>query len=45
MLVEHGKSGNGSAAPVAHDILAHYFGLDRAQPSPAGVPDTETAED
>jgi penicillin-binding protein 2 len=45
VLVEHGKSGGGSAAPVAHDILAHYFGLDRAQPSPAGVPDTETAED
>ncbi len=45
VLVEHGKSGGGSAAPVAHDILAHYFGLDRAAPPPPGMPDTEAAED
>jgi penicillin-binding protein 2 len=44
VLVEHGKSGGESAAPVAHDILAHYFGLDRPTPPPNGVPDTE-AED
>ncbi len=45
VLVEHGKSGGGSAAPVAHDILAHYFGLDRPAPPPPGIPDTEAAED
>jgi cell division protein FtsI/penicillin-binding protein 2 len=44
VLVEHGKSGGGSAAPVAHDILAHYFGLDRPAPPLPGIPDTE-AED
>jgi penicillin-binding protein 2 len=44
VLVEHGKSGGESAAPVAHDILAHYFGLDRPAPPPSGIPDTE-AED
>ncbi len=46
VIVEHGRSGGESAAPVAHEILAHYFGLD--QPAvPAGataVVDTE-AED
>jgi penicillin-binding protein 2 len=44
VLVEHGKSGAYSAAPVARQILAHFFGLDRPAPPPAGAPDTE-AED
>ena len=45
VLVEHGRSGGESAAPVARQILAHYFGLDRpAGPGTAGVVDTE-AED
>jgi penicillin-binding protein 2 len=45
VLVEHGRSGGESAAPVARQILAHYFGLDRpGGPGAAGVPDTE-AED
>jgi penicillin-binding protein 2 len=45
VLVEHGRSGGESAAPVARQILAHYFGLDRpGAPGVAGVPDTE-AED
>ncbi len=44
VLVEHGRSGGESAAPVARQILAHFFGLDRAAPPPAGTPDTE-AED
>jgi len=26
-LVEHGGSGGGAAAPVAHEVLAHYFGV------------------
>jgi len=45
VLVEHGRSGGESAAPVAREILAHYFGLDRAAgPGATGVADTE-AED
>jgi penicillin-binding protein 2 len=45
VLVEHGRSGGESAAPVARQILAHYFGLDRpAAPGAAGVADAE-AED
>ncbi len=45
VLVEHGRSGGESAAPVARQILAHYFGLDRPpDPGAAGVEDTE-AED
>ena len=45
VLVEHGRSGGESAAPVARQILAHYFGVDRpAGPGAAGVADTE-AED
>ncbi len=45
VLVEHGRSGGESAAPVARQILAHYFGVDRpAGPVGAGVPDAE-AED
>jgi penicillin-binding protein 2 len=45
VLVEHGRSGTGSAAPVARQILAHFFGVDRpVTPGPAGTADTE-AED
>jgi penicillin-binding protein 2 len=45
VLVEHGRSGGESAAPVAQQILAHFFGLDRpALPGVAGTADTE-AED
>ena len=45
VLVEHGRSGGESAAPVARQILAHYFGVDRPTgPGEAGVTDTE-AED
>ncbi len=45
VLVEHGGSGGEAAAPVARQILAHFFGLDRpASPGAAGVVDTE-AED
>jgi penicillin-binding protein 2 len=45
VLVEHGRSGGESAAPVARQILAHYFGLDRpGGPGAEGVADTE-AED
>jgi penicillin-binding protein 2 len=45
VIVEHGRSGGESAAPVARQILAHYFGLDRpAEPGAAGAADTE-AED
>jgi penicillin-binding protein 2 len=36
VLVEHGGSGGAAAAPVARQILAHFFGLDRpAQPAAA----------
>jgi penicillin-binding protein 2 len=45
VIVEHGRSGGESAAPVARQILSHFFGLDRpASPGAAGVVDTE-AED
>jgi penicillin-binding protein 2 len=45
VLVEHGGSGGEAAAPVARQILAHFFGLDRpARPGAAGPTDTE-AED
>jgi penicillin-binding protein 2 len=45
VIVEHGRSGAESAAPVARQILAHFFGLDRAAPpGAAGTTDTE-AED
>ena len=45
VLVEHGRSGGESAAPVARQILAHYFGLD-GPPAPGAdrVADSE-AED
>jgi penicillin-binding protein 2 len=35
VLVEHGGSGGGAAAPVARRILSHFFGLDRPQPAAA----------
>jgi len=45
VLVEHGRSGGESAAPVARRILAHYFGLERADPpaeaARADISDTE----
>jgi penicillin-binding protein 2 len=45
VIVEHGRSGGESAAPVARQILAHFFGLDHpAPPGAAGIADTE-AED
>jgi len=45
VLVEHAGSGAEGAAPVARQILAHFFGVDRpATPGAAGTPDTE-AED
>jgi penicillin-binding protein 2 len=45
VLVEHGRSGGESAAPVARQILAHYFGLDRpVAPVAAAAAPTE-AED
>jgi penicillin-binding protein 2 len=45
VLVEHGRSGGESAAPVARQILAHFFGLDHPAPlGPTGTTDTE-AED
>ena len=45
VLVEHGRSGGESAAPVARRILAHYFGLDRAEPPAVGATaDTSDAE-
>ncbi len=45
VLVEHGGSGGGAAAPVARQILARFFGLDRsASPGAPQVVDTE-AED
>jgi len=45
VLVEHGRSGGESAAPVARQILAHFFGLDRT-PGPAGDGPADTeAED
>jgi penicillin-binding protein 2 len=46
VLVEHGRSGGESAAPVARKILAHYFGLERGEPVPVGgLPDSADAED
>jgi penicillin-binding protein 2 len=44
VLVEHGRAGGEAAAPVARQILGHFFGLDRPEPPPNGIPDTE-AED
>jgi penicillin-binding protein 2 len=40
VMVEHGGSGGGAAAPVAREILAHYFGLASA---PAGAVVAEVA--
>jgi penicillin-binding protein 2 len=46
VLVEHGRSGGESAAPVARRILAHYFGIERGLPIPAGgIVDSADAED
>ncbi len=43
VLVEHGRSGADSAAPVAHEILAEWFGL-KPPAKPAAVAEAE-AED
>jgi penicillin-binding protein 2 len=45
VLVEHGKSGAASAAPVARQILAHFFRVDRPAPAPASLPTDTEAED
>jgi penicillin-binding protein 2 len=47
VLVEHGGSGAAAAAPVARRILAHFFGLDRAEPqaTPAAATVAADAED
>jgi len=42
VLIEHGRSGGESAAPVARQILAHYFGLD--QLPNAGAPRVADSE-
>lgn len=34
VMVEHGASGGGSAAPIVHDILAHFFGVAPPPPKP-----------
>jgi penicillin-binding protein 2 len=44
VLVEHAGSGGEGAAPVAHDILAAFFGLSGPGPVVAGLKDTETED-
>lgn len=44
ILVEHGGSGGKSAAPVAREILAHFFGIENPGALPAGPADVEIAE-
>jgi penicillin-binding protein 2 len=41
VLVEHGGSGGEAAAPVAHDILARFFGLTAPGGAIDGLADTE----
>jgi cell division protein FtsI/penicillin-binding protein 2 len=42
VLVEHGGSGGEAAAPVAHEILARFFGVAPSRPTAgAGPVDTE----
>jgi penicillin-binding protein 2 len=47
VLVEHGGSGTAAAAPVARDILVHFFGLARPEaPAPPAADDAQReAED
>jgi penicillin-binding protein 2 len=45
VLVEHGRSGGESAAPVARQILAHYFGLDRPAAPETAEAAASAAED
>jgi len=45
VLVEHGGSGAGSAAPVARRILSHFFGLNRHEPQSTVAADSRAAED
>jgi penicillin-binding protein 2 len=42
VMVEHGGSGGGAAAPLAREILAHYFGL-TTPPATAGAVVAEVA--
>ena len=45
VLVEHAGSGAEGAAPVARQILAHFFGLDRTvAPAPSAVPEITDLE-
>ena len=44
VLVEHGRSGGEAAAPVAHEILAEWFGLAKP-PAPARRLPAPEAED
>jgi penicillin-binding protein 2 len=34
VLVEHGGYGGAAAAPIAHDVLAHFFGLTKKPAEP-----------
>jgi penicillin-binding protein 2 len=44
VLVEHGGSGGEAAAPLAREILTHFFGMAGPKVAPqAGPPDTEGA--
>jgi penicillin-binding protein 2 len=43
VMVEHGTSGGGSAAPIAHDILAHFFGLGTPTATPPPAPPAQLA--
>jgi penicillin-binding protein 2 len=46
VIVEHGKGGAVSAAPVARRILAHYFGVEKAPAPPeAAAARTSAADD
>jgi penicillin-binding protein 2 len=44
VLVEHGGSGGEGAAPVAHEILAAFFGLKAPTEPGVGVTDPETED-
>jgi penicillin-binding protein 2 len=41
VMVEHGGSGGEAAAPVAHEILARFFGAGEKLAHEIGVPDSE----
>jgi cell division protein FtsI/penicillin-binding protein 2 len=44
VLVEHGGTGGESAAPVAREILARFFGIPSSQPGVSGPADVEPVE-